>query len=239
LPGQCRFFRKNNSILDISRNYNSDIFIHTWKRDDDTFTAAPYNGVGPFQITARDIDEYIKLYSPKKYKVETELTVDLIKTKLKRENYERTSSVQTKYNMYRYFYSLNRCAEMIDNLDEYDFVIITRSDMVNIGIPDLNSLSRDCILVPTICDQSAARGCPHLITDAMLCVLPSHSLKIYIELINSFDSYYDKGYHFNWEEMFYAHLKETNLLDKAITGHPEFFFQIKRNEDGSILTSRS
>jgi hypothetical protein len=44
------------------------------------------------------------------------------------------------------------------------------------------------------------------------CSIPKNYIEKYTSLKDELNNYYQKGYDYNYEEMFYAHLKETGLL---------------------------
>jgi hypothetical protein len=234
IPGQARFFRNNDDILKIINEYNADVFIHTWERDDNTFIGSFFhNKIPPFTITKSDILDYINKYKPKKFLVEKELTNEYIDSRLNLESYPRTSNHQTKYNLYSYLYSLNKCINLIDNISDYDFIIPTRSDMDKIIIPNLHNLDKNIMITPPISDNPRVFGVPHLTVDLTLSIIPAKFVKIYGELINKLDEYYNKGYDYAWEEMFYAHINETNILKDTIQLKiGDIYFEIKRDEQG-------
>jgi hypothetical protein len=236
IVGQARFFRNNCDILKIKEKYDADVYIHTWKRDDNIFIGSFFhNKIPPFQITPLDIQDYLEKYKVKNFLVEKELSSEYIDSKLKRDFYFKTSNKQTKYNFFSYLYSLNRIIGLVDRISDYDYFIITRSDMDNIILPDLNYLDRNLMITGPISNNPRMNDIPHLTVDLCLCVIPSKNIQIYCNLINKLDEYYDKGYHYAWEEMFFAHIKETNLLKESIQLKiGDIYFELKRNEDGTI-----
>jgi hypothetical protein len=65
----------------------------------------------------------------------------------------------------------------------------------------------------------------------MLLTIPTKYISEYCDLINKMDFYYDKGYDYNFDEMFFAHFKETGLLDIMTQKRTnEFYFEIRRDE---------
>jgi hypothetical protein len=232
IPGQARFVRNNDTILKLSEQYNADIYIHTWNVNQKKTYFSPYCVVmGEYSIHSEDIVDYISLYNPKKFQVEEELSEDFIDNHLiKRDITERTSDRVMKYNMYRYFYSLNKCFEL-SKVDNYDVFIITRSDMLIHNLPVLNT---EYIIAPKIHNHNSSLYSYYI--DSMLLCVPSIYIEKYLNIINKMDEYYDMGYHYCFDHIFYAHLNESKLIQNTLNfSTNEFYFEIKRNEEGTLL----
>lgn len=235
LFGQARFYKNNKSILDIKSQYDCDVFIHTWERDDETFESRPNNKIPPFRITKNDIIDYIKIYNPKKYLIEKELEKSFIDSKFTKSDFSKTKGLctSTKYNLYSYLYSLNKCVGLIDNIYDYDFLIPTRSDMVNLKIPNLNNLSKDKMYIPIIKNHEDRGYMNSDYVDLSFSIIPSDLINKHCDLLNKIEFYYDKGYSFGWEEMFYANLIENSLINSTISMNSnELSYQLKRDEFG-------
>ncbi len=232
IPGQARFF-KHNAIIDLKNKYDADVFIHTW--NEVPYYKSVYSKV-EFSVSETDVKEYITKYNPKKYLIEENITDEFIDTRLiKREIKERTSNVITKYNMYRYFYSLNKCWELIgEQRDEYDFLIIVRSDMDIILLPGLDTLDNNTIYAPIHNRDNRNGDNNHCYTDLFLFVIPPKYMYTYISIIDNMDRLYDMGYHYNYDEMFYAWLKESKLYEntKQLKIGKEIFFTLRRDDIG-------
>lgn len=202
LCGQARFFREGyesirKHILDV---YDPDVYIHTWRSKTNTFEAAPWNRLGSITITDNDIREYIRLYRPKRWRIDNTLTnVPL------RGSYSRTSSPQTPYNYYSYLYSLRACHELVQT--SYDIFIILRSDVKLFRMPTL---------IPHkihIWDRLPNRD---NVLEAMVCAVPCEYIDTFTRLVFKLEEYYDKGYYFNYEEMTHAHFQETELYTHTL-----------------------
>lgn len=231
IPGQARFIKNNESILKIKQQYNADVYIHTWNIYQKTYSSPYCLIMGEYTICEEDIVEYITMYSPKKYELEEELSEEIIdKHLIKREITERTSDRTMKYNMYRYFYSLNKCFELSKE-EKYDLFIITRSDMIIHKLPSLNI---ENIVAPMIHNHNTSLYSYYI--DSMLLCVPSIYINTYLNIINKMDEYYDKGYHYCFDHMFFAHLYESKLIQNTLNFNTNvFYFEIKRNEEGSLL----
>jgi len=193
--------------------------------------------MGNYIITKDDINEYISTYSPTKFIIEDELSENFIDTKLIKREIERTSAPIMKYNIYRYFYSMNKCVELALENSNYDMFIITRSDMLIHRFPDITD---EHIMIPTIYnhDRTPPPGTHQLeayYIDSVLIGIPLKYINTYVGIINKLDEYYDKGYHYSFDHILFANLYETGLLNNTKQYNIDnFYFEIKRNQEGTI-----
>jgi hypothetical protein len=229
IPGQARFYN-HNDLLDVLKKYDADVFMHTWDKVD--YYKSPYSTV-EVSISNEDVKSYIDLYKPKKYLIEQNLTDEFIYEIIGDKVVEKCSSPITRYNMYRYFYSLNKAWKLIENIEEYDFLIISRSDMVNITLPDLNFLDKNAIYTSyVICDNRFGDN-NHCYMDLNLMIIPPKYMDTYVGFLDKMDEYYDKGYHYGWDEMFFAHMKESRLFENTnFLNKNEFYFELLRDKNG-------
>lgn len=251
IVGQVRFAKNNNTILDLKNKYNADIYIHTWdvKEDSKVYYSPSCEDMNNYTITKDDIVEYIYTYSPTKHIIEDELSEEFIDTKLiKREiilgKFEPLN-ISIRYNLYRYFYSMNKCVELALKNSHYDMFIITRSDMLINRFPDLTD---EHIMIPTIykhdrrepiVDELGILVDLHQLEayyiDAMLLSIPLNYINTYIDIINKLDEYHDKGYHYSFDHMLFANLYESGLINNTKQYSVDnFYFEIKRNQEGTI-----
>lgn len=237
--GQARFTKNNDTILDLKNKHNADIYIHTWNiKEESKSYHSPYcQDMGNYTITKDDINEYISKYSPTKYIIENELSEESIDDKLIKREIIRTSAPIMKYNLYRYLYSMNKCVELALQNNNYDMFIITRSDMIIHKFPDTTD---EHIITPTIYNHNrmpppGTHDLEGYYVDAMLIGIPFKYINTYIDLINKLDEYYDKGHHYSFDHIFFAHLYETGLLKNTKQYNLDnLYFEIKRNQEGSI-----
>jgi hypothetical protein len=179
--------------------------------------------------------DYIKMYNPKKYLIEKELEKSFIDSKFTKSDFSKTKGlcVSTKYNLYSYLYSLNKCVNLIDNLGEYDFLIPARADMVNTIIPNLNNLDKNKMYIPIIKNHEDRGYMNSDYVDLSFSIIPSKLINIHCDLLNKIETYYDKGYSFGWEEMFYANLIENSLINSTISiNSNQLCYNLKRDEFG-------
>jgi len=204
LCGQARYYERGyqsikENILDV---YRPDVYIHTWNHPTEIVKSAPWNRE-TLRITRACVDEYIKMYSPTKYKIQEELTHTEIDNVLGEQTYSRTSSPDTKYNFYSYLFSLKECYNLIETPEIYDAFIILRSDT------EIYKFPKPSITHINLWDRLYPRD---NVIDMFWCSIPKNYIEKYTSLKDELNNYYQKGYDYNYEEMFYAHLKETGLL---------------------------
>lgn len=201
LCGQARYFRETYDSIrkQILEVYHPDLYIHTWSSTDDTFEAAPWNKLGPIRITKEDIAEYIRLYNPIKYQVDQSISA------LEPADPGRTSAPQTRTNFTSYATSLKRCYSLVDK--PYDAFIVLRSDAIPVVFPPP---SQTHILV---WDRLAPRND---VLDVIVCSVPSRYMDVYASLVEFLDTYYRKGYSFNYEELYHAHFTEQGLYSVTL-----------------------
>jgi len=204
--GQARFFEKGYESIKkyIIDKYNPDVYIHTWSHPSEKAHTSPWNNLGSISITSSDIERYIKIYSPKKYKIQEELTKSEIDSVLGDQLYIRTSHPQTKYNLYSYLYSVKECYNLIEIPNIYDCFIILRCDLEIYKFPNPSKTHIN------LWDRLYPRND---VIDLAWGSIPRIYINTYISIIDKLNNYYEKGYFFNYEELCYAHLKETGLLN--------------------------
>jgi hypothetical protein len=195
LCGQARYFREGYESIrtHILNVYHPDVYIHTWSSTK-PFEAAPWNKLGPLTISDADIQEYIALYAPIRWKVDPALQP------LDPADPARTSAPQTRTNFTSYATSLKRCHALVES--SYDAFIILRCDAILFRMPHPSTTR---ILV---WDRLGYRG---NVLDTHVCSVPSDSIRDVVSLVDNLEAYYDAGYVFNYEELFHAHFTEQDL----------------------------
>jgi hypothetical protein len=250
LAGQPRFFRINNSILDLKQKYNADVFIHTWSIKDEDFYVSPYAPT-VWEKKINDVDDYIKMYKPKDFLIEDALTDEFINSEqiieignskistLKKRNIEKDPRIVSEWvknffevgknNLYRWFYSIKMCANLAKN-HNYDVYIITRPDVLIHKFPNIDL---EHIMTPLIHNHTSTLDSYYF--EASLISIPHIYLDAYTDIINKFDEYYDdKGYPYAHDHMPFAHLYETGLINNVRQHNTQnFWWQLIRSEDGN------
>ena len=218
IVGQARYFEKGYETIKkyILDEYNPDIFIHTWSYKNNKTKAAPWNNLGDIIITKGHLENYINLYNPLYYEIEDSLDKDTIPIK---KQYERTSHPDTRYNFYSYLYSLHKCYELTKKSNkQYDYYIIVRSDVLIINFPLKNKIEINKFIIwnrfPNRKDG---------VIDTMMCIIPNIYIELYCDLYKRIDKYYEKGYSFNYEELFYAHFNENGFFKDSLLLDKKYF----------------
>jgi hypothetical protein len=211
IVGQARYFDKGyesikKNIIDV---YNPDIFIHTWKYENNIAHAAPWNNLGDIVITDKHIYNYINLYKPCYFEIEKSLNSDLLPIE---KTYTRTSHPNTRYNFYSYLYSLNKCYQLSKKTGKtYDYYIIVRSDVLIRYFPKINDIRPNYFILWNRFHMKKEEA-----LDTMICFVPFSYINDYANFYLRLDEYYNKGYLFNYEQLMYAHFFENNFLKNTI-----------------------
>lgn len=152
LTGQPRFLTGESyeSIKkEILRNYDVDVFCHTWWEPDTIYQTAPWSGLGTIKISG-DVPKIIEtIYSPKVLKVEKPKSPQDFSNL---QVFKNTSHITTPYNLSSMYLSIQKCYEIFRDYSEsnnisYDWVIRLRYDGFVEKFPDLNSLKSGKIYV--------------------------------------------------------------------------------------------
>ena len=57
----------------------------------------------------------------------------------------------------------------------------------------------------------------------MMCIIPNIYIELYCDLYKRIDKYYEKGYSFNYEELFYAHFNENGFFKDSLLLDKKYF----------------
>lgn len=152
LTGQPRFLtgESYDSIKrELLRNYDVDIFCHTWWKDNASYITAPWSGLGTIKIEG-DIPQIIEnIYSPKILSFDPPMLPSSFEGL---DYYKNTSHQSTPYNLSSMYLSIYKCYEIFrdfcdSNNVTYDWVIRMRYDGIIDKFPDLNTLKKGQIYV--------------------------------------------------------------------------------------------
>lgn len=152
LTGQPRFLTSDSydSIKrELLRNYDVDIFCHTWWEPGATYSTAPWSGLGSIKIGG-DVPQIIEnIYSPKILLFDPPVNPDFFENL---DYYKNTSHPTTPYNLSSMYLSIYRCYQIFKEYCDkngavYDWVIRLRYDGIIDRIPDLNTLQKGQIYV--------------------------------------------------------------------------------------------
>ncbi len=151
IAGQPRAFEEGAknifTLVENNLDCDFDFYCHAWWDGDEV--GNPYKDVGPWsntknELVEKDIDKkIIKIYNPKKFKIEPsknfkEITKKIKKTKPFQDYIKTLGKLQKKYKlnsveaMVSQLYSRNKVLNLLyDCKKEYDFVIFTRYDCID------------------------------------------------------------------------------------------------------------
>lgn len=122
ISGQPRNLTNNIIELLKEQNINFDVFINYWKADNGT-----YSNIGCKEC------KYIEFLDLKNVKTNVvKVDEDIDKKIIEKFNPKKISSqnqIKELSNTQSQFYSIKKAFELIDNPDEYDFIIQTRFDV--------------------------------------------------------------------------------------------------------------
>jgi hypothetical protein len=158
LFGQPRYYETGyNNIRHFFQNQNSnvqvDFFYHCWTlNDNDTYSAAKWNYIDPscLQYENNIPNHLLELYNPIRYEYENQSNMIFDESMYKNTLVYNQTDEFLKENINNILfqtYSRNKARNILDNYIKetntiYDFVIMTRFDIGNLPIFDLNIL--DC-----------------------------------------------------------------------------------------------
>lgn len=222
--GQPRFVEQNGYLSTKSTfldKYDCDVYAHFWFSKGTLYETAPWSGLGALSIPDNAIDRFVQLYSPKGIHVEPPPREDEIVKRI----YERSSNIRTPYNTFSVFTSHKRAFDLIPYPEDYDFIIRHRTDNIILRIPDLTTLSKDCIYRIT---QAEDRK----VYNDSFAIFPGKYAKYFFHSVNILDDVYDKGCYFNNEELFSGILEYHNLIPICKTFTlAEFNFAFQRENN--------
>jgi hypothetical protein len=129
--GQLRFVNEYHTFIleNIIKLYDVDIYAHFWWNEDmlNKSFHHEYN-----DLYKENIGDFIKLYSPKKIKVDKKYSGNSDNCIYKScENHMYLDEENCKrviLTMKSQFYSVLECYNLIENADDYDFIIRLRTD---------------------------------------------------------------------------------------------------------------
>lgn len=223
--GQPRYI---NEILIFQLNqlfflnkYDCDVYAHFWfKKDKDyVYNTGPDSHLYDFKIDENSINLFCQLYNPKGILVEDPPTLQ-----------ELSSREYTKYNTEHlqilptlsYTTSLKKAYSLIDNPDQYDFIIRLRTDLLIVRCPDLNMLPKENIYLFSVkLDEAYIYDC--------FFITPPKYAKILCHEIDNIDTMYDNGQRISSGELFLKNIEVNNLLQHCrLLPFSDFYFRVQR-----------
>ena len=200
-------------LLDV---YDCDVYIHTWWSKEDyinnlSYMKSPWSQAKDLQVKD-NIDEILqKMYKPKVLKCE--------KIKNFMEVSDKLKLVSNAYNNISQMYTINEASKLIENHEQYDFIIKLRLDIVIQKIPKLEELDKTKTYV---IDTHVGRE----VFNDNIWILSTKHFKLF-NMYNEKDRYYDEIGTLNIEGILCHHAKNIDVY-KEIIKVPENIFNINR-----------
>jgi hypothetical protein len=200
-------------LLDV---YDCDVYIHTWWSKDDymnrkEYMKSPWSQAKDLKVKD-NIDEILQnIYKPKVLKCEKIKDFMEVSNKLKQ--------VPNAYNSISQMYTINESSKLIENYEQYDFIIKLRLDIILYKIPKLEELDKNKTYV---IDTHVGR---EVFNDNIWILSIKH-----FDLFNMYDfkdQYYEEIGTINMEEILCHHAKKLDIY-KEIIKIPENIFTINR-----------
>jgi hypothetical protein len=182
--------------------YDCDVYAHFWFSDDPFIVheTAPWSGLGPIKFSQDTIELFKVFYKP----ISIRLDPPLIENTSLFEKYTNAISTRSPYLITSSYTSRKYVYELIQNPEQYDFIIWMRSDTVYVRTPDFLSLDKLSIY-RFIQDTKRI-----LYNDGFLVSPPAYAKEVF-SMIDVFDTIYEKGTFFNSEELFTSAFKYLEL----------------------------
>jgi hypothetical protein len=227
--GQPRFIKEHliyqlNHMFFLSK-YECDVYAHFWfsKDENQTYTTHPWAHLDNLKFDKDTIDIFNHLYAPRKIAYDKPLTTE----ELIKRNYPKPQKLDRLNLILSYLTSLKKAYDLIDNPEEYDFIIRMRTDILICRLPDLHSLSKTHL---HLFDQRQGVDTQN-ISDAFYIVPPKYA-KILFHQLDSLDSLYDMGCIIDegGEIILEKQLEVNNLYQHSmLLDKKDFYYRFQRN----------
>jgi len=200
-------------LLDI---YDCDVYIHTWWSKEDyinniSYIKSPWSQTQDLKVKD-NIDNILeKMYKPKVLKCEKIKDFTEVSDMLKR--------VPNAYNNISQMYTLNESSKLIENYEQYDFIIKLRLDIVILKMPKLEDLDKHKTYV---IDTHIGRE----VFNDNIWILSIKHFKLF-NMYNEKEQYYEEIGTLNIEEILCHHAKKIGIY-KEIIKIDENKFKINR-----------
>ena len=221
--GQPRFIdgMSYNSIKEFFLNkYDCDVYAHFWFSQDTStsYETAPWSTLGNISFPSDTLDIFNKLYNPVKLSFDEPLVHD--------DKYKKytNSHSHSGYLIYSTYTSLQKAYKLIDNINQYDYIIKIRPDIIfNIKF-DVNNIDPHSIHVIPM------REHPDILYNDTFAIVPPSISNYFFNMVDYIDKYYTSGTLCNHEEMFTAHVISSNYRINPIDMSKFRFGYIRNGE---------
>ena len=219
ISGQPRFLNSRayktikEKLLDV---YNCDVYCHFWwNPNGGYYSTSPWSTLGNFPIP-KDADKKIEeLYKPIKYTWELPTNI--------KTNYTKTINMNNNINLPSMYLSMKKSFDLIENINQYEWIIRLRYDDILTSFPNLNLLDKNIDLyVPDY------REYHNLIGNNCL-IMNSKAAKCIMNIYDNIDFIYNNNIIFN-DEQFITFWIMYNKLKYIIINKQDFFVELQRTE---------
>jgi len=222
--GQPRYIEETlifqlNQMFFLNK-YDCDVYAHFWFKQDENYVynTGPDSYLDDLKLHKDSISLFTELYKPKKIVVEDPPTIEQLTTR----HYTHVYTQSQVLPILSYTTSLKKAYSLIDNPDQYDFIVRLRTDMLTVRCPDLNILSKENIYLFSVKLNEV------YIYDCFF-IAPSKYAKALCCEIDNIDMMYDMGERMSAGEMFMKNIQVNNLLDRcSLLAFKDFYFRIQR-----------
>ena len=150
--GQLRFVNEYSKYVleNIINIYDTDVYAHLWWNE--SMFNKPFHHAFD-DLYKETVDDFIKIYKPKQIKIEKEYPSDIIDeeyTYKSRENDMFLTVEQCKKyinTQKSQFHSVRKCFQLIENPQQYDFIIRLRTDCHIVSPLNLHMLKAETLYI--------------------------------------------------------------------------------------------
>lgn len=193
------------NLYEANQDWRIDVYIHMWFDpnwiNQPLHSSAGYYASEPIESTL--VMDTVKAYSPEAMRIDPPMSFDE-----KNYNSHRAELIKPSNSLSSMF-SKMRCQQLLEEYggdSQYDLAISTRFDWQLTSPIVLDNFLNDSINVHK--DVHPATN------DAIqvgMCIGRPHLVKIWNELFNNVDNYFNKGIVFCDEQLYDAHMKANNI----------------------------
>lgn len=182
--------------------YDCDVYAHFWFSDDPSVLheTAPWSKLGSIHFSSDTITLFKTFYKPVSMRLDPPMVdnPDLFKRYTKAHSKRSGYIITSSYTSRKYVY------ELIQNPEQYDFIVWMRSDTVYVRTPDFSLLDKSSI------HRFIQDYTRQIFNDGFLVTPPAYAKQLF-SMIDLFDTFYNNGIFYNSEELFTNAFKYLEL----------------------------
>lgn len=210
--GQPRFLDNNvvqKCYIDLIKKYSADVYLHSWISSTDIKEPLSTSSwVPPVYETKDAVNKLISWLSPKKFRFDSPFTGRLSDYSRNIASSMESYSERNELAILSHLKSIKECVDLIDYPESYDFILVTRYDVMLENFPNLNDIDSKKFYIrhqPNLWWYDAAQLCGgkffrafHSVdnVEGIVEYLHKHDRRFYPELFKK-RQYEIAGYSFN------------------------------------------